>query len=111
MVLTSCTKRASHAAGDSDGLAAAASGGGCAAVALRCGTHSAVGASSPLTHEVGRRSLPLKRRGLSRFYGSKSQSFSCMHDLCDTPFGASALALSKESHQHLQVCGEQGGPP
>lgn len=47
--------------------------------------------------------MPLKKRGLSRFYSSKSQSFSCLQDLMATPFGSSTLALSKDAHRHMHT--------
>lgn len=57
-------------------------------------------APSPHRTEVGdelesTRAKPLKRRGLSRHYSSKSQSFSSMELVLLTPYGESALALSK----------------
>jgi hypothetical protein len=45
--------------------------------------------------------MPLKRRGLSRFYSSKSQSFSCFQELTTTPYGSSSLVLGKSAHSHL----------
>lgn len=42
------------------------------------------------------RRVPLKRRSLSRYYPSKAQSFTCFQELLGTPYGTSALALSKD---------------
>lgn len=50
----------------------------------------------PESSAVGVRCKPLKkRRGLSRFYSSKSQSFSSLELVQCTPYGDSALALAK----------------
>jgi hypothetical protein len=45
------------------------------------------------------RRQPLKRRSLSQFYFSKSQSFNCMQDLLkNSAFSRSTLLLAKRSH-------------
>lgn len=41
------------------------------------------------------RSKPLKRRGLSKYYSSKSQSFSSLELALATPYGESAMGLAK----------------
>eukprot|EP00798_Chlamydomonas_sp_ICE-L_P006503 gene6503-3142_t len=48
---------------------------------------------------------PLKRRGLSRFYSSKSQSFSNMELALSSSFGESALALGKSSSVESEKSG------
>lgn len=40
-----------------------------------------------------------KRRGLSAFYATKSQSFNCMRDLQNNPFCKSAVVLGKPAQQ------------
>lgn len=52
------------------------------------------------------RRQPLKRRSLSQFYYSKSQSFNCMEDLLkDSAFSRSTLLLAKRSHSQKQQAG------
>jgi len=50
-----------------------------------------------LDSQAGVRRPSLKRRGLSRFYSSKSQSFSNMRDLVANPFSCSSLLLAKKA--------------
>jgi hypothetical protein len=50
-----------------------------------------------LDSQAGVRRTSLKRRGLSRFYSSKSQSFSNMCDLVANPFSCSSLLLAKKA--------------
>jgi hypothetical protein len=50
-----------------------------------------------LDSQAGVRRTSLKRRGLSRFYSSKSQSFSNMRDLVANPFSCSSLLLAKKA--------------
>lgn len=62
--------------------------------------------------ELDIRSKPLKRRGLSRFYAEKSQSFASLESLVDCRHGKSARVLAKRSQSDSMEGGpcSQGGP-
>eukprot|EP00877_Chromochloris_zofingiensis_P012167 jgi/Chrzof1/7203/Cz02g14200.t1 len=64
------------------------------------------------------RRQPLKRRGLSRFYANKSQSFSSFQDLTSvTPLSSSSILLAKRcrswdrAHQHSSIPEDQCSCP
>lgn len=65
--------------------------------------------SSPSREAVDQppvRRQPLKRRSLSQFYFSKSQSFNCMEDLLrESAFSRSTLLLAKRSQSQKQQLG------
>ena len=51
------------------------------------------------------RHAPLKRRGLSKFYSSKSQSFSNINDVLSNPFCRSSVLLAKHTMDGSRSCG------
>lgn len=63
-------------------------------------TSGGCSASNESVEQPPLRRQPLKRRSLSQFYCSKSQSFDCMQDLVkNTAFSRSALLLAKRASQ------------
>jgi len=59
----------------------------------------------------GVRAKPLKRRGLSKFYSSKSQSFTSFDAIRITKFGDSSLALAKYPSSSSQIEESHISPP
>eukprot|EP00775_Hariotina_reticulata_P004561 gene4561-4815_t len=70
------------------------------------GPNTSTSQEQPQQPSLQRQALK-RRRGLSRFYANKSQSFSCIQDLVNNPFSRSCISLAKRSsswRQQLARC-------